>query len=293
MRIDAPAHRERRYEHVGPIAADHRDFDHRRLAIERNYLLRQHAFALDGNQHSRLAERHAHLEFRGLTRLIAFFLRYQVDAVIIGRFEPPVAVAAHPHAGAGIGLTPALVLGAREQYQFARGTGFHRAKQQTARIGRARAAGAYAFGLGGRVVSIEAAQQTPAARVGFAFVNVDADRAPGERLAKRIESYNLRAHAFLVRRPAFRLDAQIQTGGMQRNACGDRQQLAVGIAVLHLDQQAGRTVYGRQLVDCNRRGAGRVERQRARRRRTWALGRIFVGCLVAAIVIGIVCRPRI
>ena len=45
------------------------------------------------------------------------------------------------------------------------------------------------------------------------------------------------AHRFLVRGPAFGLDADVDTGGMQRHLRRGREYFAVRIAVFHLDQQ--------------------------------------------------------
>ncbi|KFB68804.1 MAG: hypothetical protein CAPSK01_001659 [Candidatus Accumulibacter vicinus] len=259
--IDAPAHGERRHEDVGTVAADDRHFDGRRLAVERDHFLLQHALALDRHQHGCRTERHAHLEFRRLARLVVLFLRNQVDAVAIRGFEPPFVRTAHPDAGACQRLAALLVLRACQQDQLAGQAGFDRAEQEAALVGRARAAAAEFLRFRRRVVGVEAADQTPPAGKALALIDLDPHRTTGERFAGRIERHHLRPHAVLVGHPAVGLEAEVKRCGMQGDAGCDGQAFAVRIVVFHLDEQACRANDRRKLVDRNRCRAGTIERQ--------------------------------
>ena len=139
--IDAAAQRERGDEDVRAVAAERSALRSTGdLRVELDDLLPEHAFALDRDEHGRLAERHAHLEVRGLARLVALLLGDQIDAVVVGGLEPPFVVAAHPYARGRVRFAAAVVFRARDEDELARRSRLHRAEHEAARVGRAGAA---------------------------------------------------------------------------------------------------------------------------------------------------------
>ena len=80
---DAAAHGEHRDEHVGRVAASTGTSITGLVAGQRHDERVEHAFALDRDQRRRLAERHAHLQARGLAGLVAPLLGQQVHAVAV------------------------------------------------------------------------------------------------------------------------------------------------------------------------------------------------------------------
>ena len=116
---DAPAHEERRHEHVRRVAALHRHVEHRVVAVDRRHERVEHAFALDRDERGRVLERRAHLEARGVARLVALLLGQEVDAVVVGRGEPLVVVGGDPRVGARDDGAAVGVGGLRAQDQVA------------------------------------------------------------------------------------------------------------------------------------------------------------------------------
>ena len=132
---DAPAHDQRRDEDVRRVVALDRHLDHRVAAVDRAHERLEHALALDGDERGRVLERRAHLEARGLAGLVALLLGQEVDAVVVGRGEPPVLAGRDPRFGARDARVAVGVPARRAQDEVAGGGRSDVADQQPMRVG--------------------------------------------------------------------------------------------------------------------------------------------------------------
>ena len=93
---NAATHGHHRDENIRRIAARHFNLYHRVGARKLSDIARQDTFALYRHQCRGLTERHADLELRNLSCLIAFGLRDDVHPVPIVATEPPFILASQP-----------------------------------------------------------------------------------------------------------------------------------------------------------------------------------------------------
>ena len=303
----APAHDHDRDEHVGRIASRHLHFDHRIGPAEFGDVGREHALALDRDQSGRLAERHPHLEARGVACLVRLLLGDDVHAIAIVASEPPIVLARQPHALRRARFVTVGILGDGHRIDFARNTGGELAIRQPLRIGRGRAGLRELGGLHAIVVRIEAADQPPPRGEDLAAVERDRDRLVGDRLAIGVECHEPQPQIVLLHQPAVGLDAQLHAAGIDRDALGRGQHFAIGVLIIHLDQHVGRAVEA--LRDAERLLCGAVSAQRRgehlRRRqrgllllavtveRSRALGNCLAAEAIALIAVGLRVMPEI
>ncbi len=69
----------------------------------------QNPFAFHGDQCGGFAKRHPYLEDGFITRFVSFFLRDQIDPVIIADVKPPFVFIRHPDIPVGDGFAPCFI----------------------------------------------------------------------------------------------------------------------------------------------------------------------------------------
>ena len=132
--------------------------DRRVVAAQRDDARLDHAFALDRDQRGRLAERHAHLQPRGLAGLVALLLGQHVDAVVVVLREPELALLRDPDASPRPApALPAASFALAISSTWPAVVERRLAQQQAAVVGRAAAQRAELLDLGAVVVGVEAA----------------------------------------------------------------------------------------------------------------------------------------
>ena len=229
------------------------DLDVHRGVVTRqlHHLGADDAFALHGHQRRGAAERHAHLEARGLAGLIALALGQHVHAVMVFATEPELALARDPHRGRGLAAAAFLVGGLDDQLHLAGlgqlGLALHKAMA----VAGARAHGAQILERGLVVVAVEATHQSLAAGGGDARHGLDLDGHAGLGLACRIQRQRLKAQLAVHRDPV--LGAHACHHGSRPDGARAAQglHLAVRVGVGRFHQQLARLARLGQLVDAD------------------------------------------
>ena len=246
----------------------HRELDHGFGAGQTHDAGRADALAPQRHEGGRLAERHAHLEAGGLTRLVAPTLRQDVDAVAIVGGEPELAAACHPDVGVGRRRVPARIGHGRFQHDVALDVGTAGAHEATHRVRDPAAELADTPHLGGVLVGVEAADHARARREDAAIVDVDPDRGARDRSAVLVDDRRLGGEVAALERPAVAAEAGQPGRRQDRDGRRDGLRLAVGIAELQLGQQLARRAGGGQQHHAPARGARGVEGEGLPRQRT-------------------------
>ena len=247
--VQAPAQGQHAHVHVGAPAGLHRQLHRRVVAAQLHHTGADNALALHRHQRGGAAERHAHLEARGLAGAVAAFLGQYVHAVVVLAAEPQLALARDPHRGGGLALACASVVGDRHQLDLARLREARGAGQQAACVALAGADGAEVLDGGVAVVGVEAAHHALAGGGGDARQRLHVQRHAGQRLAVQVERQRLQLERAVHRHPALGLDAGHHRGRPQRAAVLHGLDLAVRVGVAGLDQQLLGPRGRRQLVD--------------------------------------------
>ncbi|KOS78091.1 hypothetical protein DM47_4728 [Burkholderia mallei] len=257
-----PAQREHRYVDVRPPRVADLQIDGRILAVQLDDARLHHAAALDGDERRGMAKRHAHLEARGVARLVRRFLGDHVDPVGVLAAEPEIVLARDPYRRRRVRRAAVAVLRDRDQLHVARLRERGVARQPALRVGLARAQHAQLARVALVVVRVEAADH-PLARGGrHARDALDLDRRRRARAALQIDNERLHRHALADRHPVARLDAGDDRGRPQHRVAANRLHLAVRIGERRLERDALGRVDGRQALQRERARAGAIERER-------------------------------
>ena len=259
---DAAADDEGRDEDVRRMRGHHRHLDHGLLAAECHDARLEHALALDGDQRRRLAERHAHLQARGVAGLVAPLLRHEVDPVAVADLEPPLVVTGDPHFLVGGDAAAGGIHRCRLQHEPTRGGRHALAIDQPLGIGDAPAERPGPADLLHVLVGVEAADQALAVGVEGAREDVHLDGRAGDGRAAHVDHGHLSHEALARRRPALGLQADEIGGGPERHPRRHGLGLAARVAELQLGEHVPRRGRLRQALDGGARRARGVEDQR-------------------------------
>ena len=260
----APQH-QHAHHHVGrpgaPCVSRNGQLDHRFTATQLHDARLQHAFTFHRHQCRGLAEGHAHLQPRGLTRLDLALLGQDVDAVVVVLRKPPLAAAADPHRRSRLGRAAGVVFCAGDQFHFALGLQLHVAGQAALGVGLAAAQHAQLFHAALLVVGIEAADDAFACAEALLQPAQHFHTAAFQRLAivgQDHGRHRARGRAVLANaqcRPAGRTQAHHHRSRPQTQALRHGLHLAVRVGEAQLGQQVGRGRQGRQARHHHPRGA--------------------------------------
>src|SRR3546814_2863189 len=179
---------------VGRVSGGQLDLDDGIGALERHDEARQHALAFDRDERGRFAELHTYLKFRGVARVIARLFGDHVHAVAIVAAEPPVVVAREPHRADGARFVAVGVGGGRDDGDFARDAGRHRATRAAELVGLRGATGVELRRPHLVVIGVEAADQPAPRGDDLAVVERDVDPLALDRLAIEIERDEIEAN---------------------------------------------------------------------------------------------------
>ncbi|MCY1212645.1 hypothetical protein D9M72_243840 [compost metagenome] len=260
--MQAPAQGQHRHVDIGPPLRLHLHAHGGIAAMQLDHPRLVDALALHRYQRGGMAERHAHLEHRGVARRIGLLLRQQVDAVMVLAAEPELALARDPDCRRRLRGAPVLVARACHQFDLAGLLKRHVAARTALRIGAGLAHGAEVARLGAVVIAVEAAHHALARRGGDACPRVDLDRRIRHRLAVDVQHHAVHGQLLLDRDPAIGADAGHHRRRPHRHGLAQRLDLAVGVGKAGFEQQVARGFNLGQLAQRHGAVAVLVERHR-------------------------------
>ena len=188
---NAATHDQHRDENIRCVIPFQGHLDYRGITRQRLHEGIDHAFAFHRHQRSGLAKRHAHLELRGLSGLVAFALGNDVHAVVVGLVEPPGLVAGDPGRCVRIRKVALLVPRDRAHDDVAGHRRLDRAEQAALVVGLALAHRFEFPDFGAALIAVEAADQPLAVREHRAHVELHIDLLLLDRLAAQVEGEHL------------------------------------------------------------------------------------------------------
>ena len=231
------------------------------LAVELHHVGLNDAFALHGHQCGGKSERHAHLKFGGLARLVAFLLGQQVNAVVVFATKPQLTLFGDVDARGRLDAVARRVLGSDHQFHF---TGFGKTgftQQQAARIALAAAHAAEFFDVGLVVVGVEATHHALAGGGDDARGGLDFQCNISLWLARQVQRQSLKLDFLGTRYPTLGLDAGHHSGRPQGLGAADRLNFPIRVGVGRFEQQVLRRAAGGNLIDGHFARAALVQRE--------------------------------
>ena len=256
----APAQRQHAHVDVGAPALFHLELHRRVLAVEFHHTQVDDALALHRHQRRGEAERHAHLQARGLPGLIAFLFGQQVDAVVVLAAKPQLALARNPDRRGGLRLVAFLVARGHHQLHLAGFVQLGLTQQQTTAVALAGTDGAQVLGFGFVVVAVKATDHALARRGGHTCNGLHRQRHARLRLAVERQRQRLETHTAAAGGPALGLHACHHGSGPQGVGATQGLHLAVRVGIGGLEQQFLRLALGWQVLHGHLASAVFVER---------------------------------
>ena len=235
-----PAHRHHRDEHVGGVAGWQLDLDHRIGAAQFGDKAGEHAFALNRDQGSRLAERHPHLKARGFARAVFGLLGDQVHPVTVVAAEPPVILARQPDRLDRAALASGLIADPRHGGYLARNARGELAIGPAEPVGGGMAGRGQLLDLFLIVIGIKAPDQPPPRGDDPPRIELDRDLLGDQRLAVQPQHHQPEPQVIVAHHPAIGAHPDLQRSRVQRQPPPGGHGFTIGVGIVHLDHQGDR-----------------------------------------------------